>query len=549
MGQVTWACRFLGAGVLCVLHAQVPNAPASKPAKLELTVVDSITNQPVANASVELDRISPPPSSVRHATSDEHGHASFPQVEPGKYRIALIQVAGYTYDPPDTLSSSFTPITVEEGAVVQAGNVAVVPLGAIQGTVTDEMGEPVVGAEVTVLRFSYLAGLKTLAAPAQAAPGTTDARGRYRTSAVLPGRYYVRVSVASFRRLGAAPASMVFAPVYYPNAEAASRAVRIEVYPGAGTPPVNFRLRPTDTFHLRGSVVGISDKLRPRVIEIASCTPGIREDPALVTATALRADGSFDAEGVPRGTYCLTFQGLSGNELTSYAMEVVTVINRDIENIRLAAALPLDIPGVVTLEEGAALKRPASVQLRPATQITVPSSTGSVDGTNGAFRLVGVRPADYKLAVTSVPTGGYIKSMEFGGVDVSDGKINPSGGGTLMIQIGAARCSLTGRVDFGSGQAIRGMRVTLAPDGALSDRIDLIRTVFANDKGEFKLTDLAPGSYRIFPWEKFEFDLAQSPEFLSLFSASSVRVAEGEQPNVEVKMISSSEIEAAKARF
>jgi hypothetical protein len=456
------------------------------------------------------------------------------------------------------LASSFTPITVEEGAVVQAGNVAVVPFGAIQGTVTDEMGEPVAGAEVTVLRYGYLNGLKTLLAPAQAAPGTTDARGRgrYRISAVLPGRYYVRVSVASFRRPGATPASMVFAPVYYPNAEAASRAVRIEVYPGAGTPPVNFRLRPTGAFHLRGSVVGISDKIRPRVIEIASCTPGVREDPALVTAAALQADGSFDAEGVTRGTYCLTFQGLSANEFTSFAREVVTVINRDIENIRLAASPPLDISGVVTLEEGASLKMPASVkmptavQLRPATQMTVPSSTGSVDGTNGVFRLVGVRREDYKLAVSPVPTGGYIKSMKFGGVDVTDGNINPSGGGTLVIQIGAARCSLTGRVDFGSGKPVNGMRrVTLAPDGALRDRIDLIRTVFANDKGEFNLTDLAPGSYRIFPWEKFEFDLAQSPEFLSLFSASSVRVAEGEQPNVEVKMISSSEIEAAKARF
>jgi hypothetical protein len=83
------------------------------------------------------------------------------------------------------------------------------------------------------------------------------------------------------------------------------------------------------------------------------------------------------------------------------------------------------------------------------------------------------------------------------------------------------------RVDFGSGKPVNGMRITLAPDGPLSNRTDLIRTIFTN--GEFKLTDLAPGSYRIFAWEKFEFELAQSPEFLSLFSASSVRVAEGNQ--------------------
>jgi hypothetical protein len=89
----------------------------------------------------------------------------------------------------------------------------------------------------------------------------------------------------------------------------------------------------------------------------------------------------------------------------------------------------------------------------------------------------------------------------------------------------------------------------MAPDGALSDRIDLIRTVLADDKGEFRMTDVAPGNYRIFAWEKFEFELEQSPEFLGLFPGSSVRVAEGEQPEVEVKMISAGEIEAAKARF
>jgi hypothetical protein len=472
----------------------------------------------------------------------------------GDRRPYADQVDGYTYNPPETLSPSFTPITVEEGAVVQAGNVAVVPFGAIQGTVTDEMGEPVVGAEVTALSYSYLNGLKTLMAPARVTPGTTDARGQYRISAVLPGRYLVRVSVASFRRLGATPASatpasMVFAPVYYPNADAASRAVRIEVYPAGATPPVNFRLRPSATYHLRGSVFGIPDKTRVSTVEIPSCTPGVSEDPAFRTVATLQADGAFDAEGVPPGTYCLTFQGSNGKEFTSYAREVVTVINRDIEGIRLAAAPLLDLPGVVTLEEGASLRMPASLAPRPATLLTDLPSMGRVDGTNGAFRLVGVRPVDYKLAVSSVPPGGYIKSMKFGGRDVTDGNINPSGGGTLVIQIGAARCGLTGRVDFGSGKPVNGMRVTLAPDGALSDRIDLIRTVFANDKGEFKLTDLAPGSYRIFPWEKFEFGLAQSPEFLRLFSASSVRVAEGEQPSVEVKMISSGEIEAAKARF
>jgi hypothetical protein len=120
---------------------------------------------------------------------------------------------------------------------------------------------------------------------------------------------------------------------------------------------------------------------------------------------------------------------------------------------------------------------------------------------------------------------------------------------TPLPQIGAARDRLKGRVDFGSGKAVEGMRVTLAPDGPLSGRADLIRTVFTNGKGDFEATDLAPGSYKIMAWEKFEADLVLVPEFLSVFSGRSIRVGDGEAPNVEVKIISSREIEDAKARF
>ena len=244
----------------------------------------------------------------------------------------------------------------------------------------------------------------------------------------------------------------------------------------------------------------------------------------------------------------LCFSGFNAADPSSSASRTVTVIDRDLDGILLAAAPLIDLQGVVILETGASLRMPTSVDAKPSTVFAVPPATSPVDKNDGTFRLAGLRAADYKLAVSPVP-GGYITSIQFGGRDVMDGNINSSGSGTLVIRIAAGRGRLSGKVDFGSGKPIEGMRVTLAPDGPLSDRTDLIRTVFTNATGEFALTDLAPGGYRIFPWEKPEFDLEQAPEFLRLFAASSVRVEEGAPANVEVKMISSGEIEAAKARF
>jgi hypothetical protein len=435
---------------------------------------------------VELDRIRPLPMSVRHASSDERGHASFPQVEPGLYRIALVQVDGYTYDPPDPQSSFFTPITVAEGAAVQAGTVAVTPLGTIQGTVTDEMGEPVVGANVAALRYQYINGDRTLRISPPDTSGTTDTRGQYTIRALLPGRYYVRVAVSSYLKTAEAAraASLGLAPVYYPNADALSGALRVEVSPGAATPLIDFRLRPSPTFHLRGTVSGNLGADPVAYVEIQSCTSGLRGDGVIMAAAIVHADGGFDAERIPPGTYCLTFdQRRSVTDMVSFASEVVTVVDRDIERIRLAAAPPPDVSGVVTLEDGASLRMPFSVNLRPVTLSGIPASIARIDQTNGTFRfdkVLPVLPIDYKVVVNVLP-GGYIKSMKFGGRDVTDGNVNTSGNGRLEIQVAAARGRLKGTVDFGSGKAVDRVRVTLAPDGASRNRTDLIRTVFAND--------------------------------------------------------------------
>jgi hypothetical protein len=447
MGRMAWTCLFISTGVL--LPAQVPTTPAEgvpnrdsrKPGQVELTVVDFKTNQPVGGATVELDRIGSPPLSVRHATSDEHGRAHFPQVEPGVYRIASVQVSGYTYDPPDTRSSSFTPIVVAEGAIVQAGTITVIPLGAIQGTVTDEMGEPVVGANVVALRFQYLNGERTVRLSGPDTSGTTDVGGQYTIRALVPERYYVRASVSSYLKIAEAAraASLGLAPVYYPNTGSLPGAVRIAVDPGVETQAIDFRLRSSATFHLRGTVSGNLGGERVASVIVQSRTPGLRGDEIVIAAPSVHADGAFDAERIPPGTYCLTFEGHNGTEVVSFATEAVTVFDRDVENLRLAAIHPPDVSGVVTLEEGASLRMPFSVNLRPVMGLAgVVGSTAGVDQTTGTFRFdrkLSVLPTDYKLVV-GVSLGGYIKSMKFGGRDVTDGNINVSGGGRLEIQIG-----------------------------------------------------------------------------------------------------------------
>ena len=539
---------------LCFLQAQAPKQDSPKPGKVEFTVVDSVTHKPVRYVSVELLRVDVNQGSVSHASSDEHGLVTFPKVEPGLHRVGLVQAEGYTYEAPVLGSPSDIRIVVAEGATVQGGTITVIPLGTIQGTVTDEMDVPVEGADVIAVQYRYSEGVKSLQSGLGEMPGTTDEQGRYKIQHLMPGRYYVRVSARAYGKSADATrgSGMAFARAYYPNSDTPTGALHVSVSAGGETSGIDFRLRKVPTFHVRGTVSGITSRERiglPPQVTLRSCTPGKLEDFAYLTVAIPKPDGSFDAENVPPGTYCMTFEVRNVSELALCATETITIVDRDVDGIRLNAAPPSEVSGVVKIEAGASMGMPFSVTLHATSATLQRISMGRI-GKDGTFRIGGLIPTDYELSVAIPPNGGaYLKSVRFGGREITDGTINVSGGGNLVIEIGAGRARMKGRIDFGSGKPMGGVRVTLAPDGPLSNRNDLIRTVLANEIGEFEVTDLAPGSYRILAWEKYEADLVQDPEFLDVFRVSSVTVANGEQQDVEPRMISAREIEDAKAQF
>ncbi len=121
-------------------------------------------------------------------------------------------------------------------------------------------------------------GERMLQATGRDTSGTTDARGQYTIRAVLPGRYYVRVSVSAYQKAAeAARASVGLAPVYYPNAAALSGAVSVEVSAGTATDAIDFRLRPTAGFHLRGTASGnLGDGVH--VVTVHALHPGLSDD-------------------------------------------------------------------------------------------------------------------------------------------------------------------------------------------------------------------------------------------------------------------------------
>ena len=73
----------------------------------------------------------------------------------------------------------------------------------------------------------------------------------------------------------------------------------------------------------------------------------------------------------------------------------------------------------------------------------------------------------------------------------------------------------------------------------------------SDQNGKFDYRDFAPGDYKVFAWEGGDPEMLRSQEFRKAFEsrATSVSLPAGGHASIEVKMISSVDIEAEKNKL
>ena len=194
-----------------VLHvrAQAPDAPAPPAAMtgagtaiLAGQVVDALTGQPVANTLLGLSRRRlSGPNTVPSATevplvlvmADAQGRFVIREIPAGPY-LLLATAAGYIVSNHGQGRAGGPTRTIDlvDGEVRTDLTIKLWRHPVISGTVTDEVGEPVVGVVVRALRRAP----NGPGGEPRYAPGTevtTDDRGQYRLTMLAPGRYFVSV--------------------------------------------------------------------------------------------------------------------------------------------------------------------------------------------------------------------------------------------------------------------------------------------------------------------------------------------------------------------
>jgi hypothetical protein len=170
--------------------------PAQRPGAVSGVVVNGVTGEPVAGAGVTIRVLSGTGVSAPfpRMITDRHGRFVFPEVPPGDYFLDATRLGyahtryGWTAPNGSLALRDIARLTVTEGGWLGSIRVPLWQLGSIEGRVTDERDEPVVGTAVRVLSTRRVAGNEQLVAGPIA---TTDDRGVYRLADLDPGRYVV----------------------------------------------------------------------------------------------------------------------------------------------------------------------------------------------------------------------------------------------------------------------------------------------------------------------------------------------------------------------
>ena len=461
-------------------------------------------------------------------------------------------------------------------------------LGTITGTIVDEAGEPVVGAQVRALAWRSTAGRRRLAPAGQNA--TTDDRGVYRIPGLSAGEYVVmtsppslsmrNTSIADVTRGGRGSEQMV---VTSGQARAAGLLAvgdaLLMLPPGAVVPPPpggnRLQVYPT-TFHpsapgpTQASTVvlgsgeersGIDIHLQPvavaRVSGILVTPPGVSPElvrllpplsadvPAEIQASGAFPDssGAFTFAAVVPGQYRLQATAFDGGYMIF--ADLPLAVSDDVDGLTVVMRPSLKVSGRLQFDGMAARPEgtrstfvPFSLEPVDAGQTASPTRTSRI--TDTGFSVGDFLPGRYVVRVTNSPQGWMFKAAMLNGVDVSEMPFELTRDtGDLVVTFTDRWSGISGTVQ---GRGNDDAAVIVFPADAqrwttpasTPRRLKLART---NARGEFGIT-IPPGEYFVVAIPDDQSDDWRNPATLDALAriATQINIGEGQHETIALPL-------------
>jgi Carboxypeptidase regulatory-like domain len=458
------------------------------------TVVDHVTNRPIARALVRLSPVNGP--GELNSMTDESGQFAFSDIPKGKYRLAAQrrgQRPQWFHETGQYSTAVVTGPDVDSTGIV----FPLQALGSISGSVLDEEGEPVPSANVQLLREMVNEGEKQVL---QVGNCTANSLAQFRCGNLAAGTYYLAVQVPPSQ--GAvvggpqvarevSDVDVTYPLTYYGDTSDGQAASPIQLAEGAMA-QVQVTMRPVPIIHVpfAGGRSGNGSWSPPQLF--VRGPGGVRM--GVSNFMLVIGDNKAEISGIPAGHYLVQYQRFSpGRSPVS-----------TFQDLDLADGAPLTvansvngskISGQVVFEGGVHPESPLQLVFFDRTN---GGGTGAEVGADGtiAFKEGTFAPGLYSMQTAS--PGFYLRSITVKGARKVGGQIELLEGSSASITIVATPVESLSKLDgfaLRDGKPVPGAMVLLVPKNLEST--SLFRRDQSDSDGSFTMAAIPAGQYTL----------------------------------------------------
>jgi len=545
--------------VLCAATLLAQNSAGSangNRAAVEGIVTKDPDSQPVKKALIELIAENQTEGGDYTAVTGADGGFRIENVVPGRYRLFAERVGLLDVSKSHSRTDGRV-LTLTPGQELKDIHLRLQAAAVVRGRVTDEDGDPLPDAEVTVLRQTFSAGHTHWE---QAGAERTNDLGEFRVANLPAGNVYVSVSpppdfksliegagvTAGEPRNSDKPATS-YQTTYYPGTADRSQAAPIQLHAGDDF-PVNFSLTPSPALSIKGSVVNLPPRTSATIMLQS------RDFSLVQNGAEMHKDGSFVIHDVSPGNYTIV-ASVDGAPVPMTARQSLQVGSTNVEGLRLSPQPGAFLRGRLRLESRGPVRGfdPGQIFLTLQTINGEDDAGAAAIGdrfsnlthvsADGSFEWRDVPPGNYYIELLSQSGGNedwFVKSVAASGHEVSDSGISVNGGAVgIDLLLSANGGIVDGVVVDSKGNPVENTVVVAVPEPRMRTRLDRYHKTVSDQSGHFTLRGIRPGDYTLFAWESIEGDAYFNPEFLKSYEGqgSGLKVGDGERKSVQVNVI------------
>ena len=529
----------LGLGIFALgfacSHAQAPLPAGGR--EIRGVVVSAKSGEPLAEAQLTLIRTKDR-KQLAGTVADAEGRFAFVNLGDGKFDLVASH-SGYVRaafeEHPGGVS---TAIVTGAGLVTTGLRFELAPLATIYGTITEDSGDPVRMARLSLYRRDINRGTGKMV---RAAATMADPTGNFELSQLIPGTYFAcafgvpwytlqgrtangtKQDPATQSRLTAL--DVAYPATCYPDVTDPNAADAIAVAAGDRV-ELNIVMHATPALHLRLQSPDWDSKHPPQMPQLFTNIFGIPEQTTqniVVNNPPEPGDGSVsgpvtvEIAGVPPGQYDMELSAQNGDSARHMSVDAAA----ENASIDLSAATPMAaLAGKVSMANGGSL--PA------ATVIWLRSRQGNEEavtqvGADGSFTIQSVRPSEYDVMISAAGNLLAIVSLTARGSAVK-GHVLSVGSKPIQLiaTVDGATATVNGVVKR-NGVPKSGVFVILVPDDPQSG-LDMWQPNQSDSDGSFNFLHVLPGAYTVAAIEEgWSLDWSR-PDVIAPYRARGVKV-------------------------